>query len=217
MTFFTCNALKCISMSNQEYKKARPVIMNINIDEPSIYLSSILLNKCSGSCNDINDSYAKLCVPDVVKNINVKVFNLMLRANERRHIEWYETCKCKCRLDANICNNKQRQNKGKRGCEYKEMIDKGICHKGFIWNPSNWECECDKSFDLREYFHYKNCKCKKRLTNKLVEECSENINNNEMVDNGNDHKKVYNFGTIYIVLYVIAFLIIIGIRSAYFH
>ena len=49
-------------------------------------------------------------VPDVVKNINVKVFNIISRTNETRHTEWHETCKCKCRLDASVCNNKQRWN-----------------------------------------------------------------------------------------------------------
>ena len=43
--------------------------------------------------------YAKLCVLDTIKNINVKVFNLS-RINKARHVEWYKTCKCKCRLDA---------------------------------------------------------------------------------------------------------------------
>ena len=37
-----------------------------------------------------------------------------------------------------------------------------MCDKGFIWNPSNCECECDKSRDIREYLDYKNCKCKKK-------------------------------------------------------
>ena len=44
---------------------------------------------------------------NVVKNLIVKVFNLMSRTNETRHIEWYETCKCKCRLDGSVCNHKQ--------------------------------------------------------------------------------------------------------------
>ena len=50
-----------------------------------------------------------------------------------------------------------------------------MCDKGFIWNPRNWECECDKSCDVGEYLNYENCKCRKRLIDKLVEECSENI------------------------------------------
>ena len=110
--FFGCNlsnvnSLKCISMKNQEWK-VRPQIVNINSDELVFFPFSIKTSKCSGSCNDINDPQGKLCVSDVVKNINLKVFNLMSRTNEIRHIKWHETCKCKCRLDASVCNNKQR-------------------------------------------------------------------------------------------------------------
>ena len=111
---------------------------------------------------DSNDPYAKLCVPDVVKNLNAKVLNLISRTNETRHIEWHETCKCKCRLDASVCNNKQCWNEDKCRCECKELIDKGVCNKGFIWNPSNWECECDKSCDIGEYIDHENCKCIKK-------------------------------------------------------
>ena len=112
MMFFGCNVSnvnlsKCISMNNQECKIRREII-NISSNEPLFCPYSIKVNKCSGSCNNINDPYAKLCVPDVVKNLNIKVFNLMSRTNETRHIEWHETCKCKCRLDASVCNNKQR-------------------------------------------------------------------------------------------------------------
>ena len=55
------------------------------------------------------------------------------------------------------------------------MIDKGLCDTEFIWNPSNCECACDKSCDVGEYLDYQNCKCKKKLVDKLVEECIENI------------------------------------------
>ena len=50
----------------------------------------------------------KMCVPDVVKNLNVKVCDLMSRTNVTRRLKWQETCKRKCRLDASVCNNKQR-------------------------------------------------------------------------------------------------------------
>ena len=62
------------------------------------------------------------------------MFNLILRTNEIRHIEWHKTCKCKCRLDASVYNSKQRWNDDKCRCECKELIDKSICDKGFIWN-----------------------------------------------------------------------------------
>ena len=97
--------LNCISIINQACK-VRPEIINLNSDEPVFDPFSIETSKCSGSCNNINDPYAKICAPDVVKNLNVKVFNLMSRTNETRHIKWHETCKCKCRLDSSACNNK---------------------------------------------------------------------------------------------------------------
>ena len=97
-----------------------------------------------------NDPFSKFCVPDVVQSINLKVFNLMSRTNETRHITWHETCKCKCRIDVSVFNNKRRQNNDKYRCECKELIDKGICDKGFIWNLSICECECDTSCDVGE-------------------------------------------------------------------
>ena len=139
------------------------------------YPFSVKTSKCSGSCNNFNDLCAKLCVPDIIKILNVKVFNLMSRTNETRHIEWHEMSKCKCRLDASVCNNKQHWNGDKCRCECKQIIDKGLCEKGFIWNPSNCECECDKSCDAGEYLDYENCKCRKKLLDKLIEEYTENI------------------------------------------
>ena len=59
------------------------------------------------------------------------------------------------------------------------MIDECVCNKGFICNPSNCECLCYKSCEISEYLDYKNCKCKKRLSDKLVEECTENIEEQE--------------------------------------
>ena len=99
-------------MSNQACK-ARPQIINVNSNNPVFYHFSIKTSKCSDNCNNINDLYAKICIPDVAKDLNVKVFNLMSRTNETRHIEWHETCKCKCRLDAIVYNNKERWNNDK--------------------------------------------------------------------------------------------------------
>ena len=99
------------------------------------------------------------------------------------------------------------------------LIDKGIYDTRFIWNSSNYECECDKWYDVGEYLDYENCKCRKKLVHKLVEECGENINGNKMIYNEslNDYEKLINSCTIYIILFVIGFLIIIGISSAFIH
>ena len=157
-------------MSNQECK-TRPQVVKVNGDEPVFFPFSIETSKFSGSCNNINYRYAKICVPDVVKNVNVKVFNLMSRTNETIHIQWHETCKCECKFGSNACNNKQRWNKNKCRCECKELINKGLCDKGFIWNPSNCECECDKASDVRE----------KKLVDKLVDECTETVEEVKLV------------------------------------
>ena len=106
----------------------------------------------------------------------------MSRTNEARHIKWHKTCESRCTLDSSVSNNKQRCNEDKCICEFKELIDKGLCDKGFIWNPSNCEFECDKSCDVGECLDYKNGKCRKRMIDKLVEEYSKNINENETID-----------------------------------
>ena len=171
-----------------------------------------------------NDRYTKMCIPDVVKYLNVKGFNLMSRTNETRHLEWHETCKCKCRLDASVFNNKQRRNDDKCRCESKELIDKAICDKGFIWNPSNYKCKCDKSCDIDEYVDYEICKCRKKLVDKLVAECTENINEVKIAEitstelHSAGHENVYLCSyTICVILpyqsaleLVLTFLILVG-------
>ena len=93
------------------------------------------------------------------------------------------------------------------------MIDKGICDKGFIWNSSNCECECDKSCDVGEYLDNLNCKYRKRLANKLIEECTENFEEAKITGTTLfEHKnKCKSLCTIYVVLIVIVFTTCIGI------
>ena len=83
--FLNANSLNCVSMNNQECK-ARPKMIDTNANEPVFYLYSIKVNKCSVNCNNINNPYAKLYIPDVIKKINVRVFNLMSRINKTRQI-----------------------------------------------------------------------------------------------------------------------------------
>ena len=145
-TLTSTNSVSCISMNNQE----------------CFFPFSIKTRKCSGSCTSINNPYAKMCVPDVVKNLNVKAFNLMSRTNETRHIKLHETCKYKRRLDASVCNYKQLWNDAKYRFEYEELFDKCVFDKDFIWNTSHCECECDKLCDVGECLDYENCKCRKK-------------------------------------------------------
>ena len=190
--------LNCISMNNQECK-TRPQVVNVNSNNPIFHLFSIKTSKCSGNCNNINKPYAKICVPDVINDLNVKVFNLMSRTSETRFIEWHETCKCKCRLDRIVCNNKQRWNKNKCRCECNKLIDKGVCDKGFIWNPSNCECECDKACDISEYLDYQ-----------LLHACTETIEEVKLAkitlaENKSENK--YSPCTVNIILMIVVFTI----------
>ena len=96
------NALEWVSVINQKCM-SRPKIIETN---PVFYPLSIKVNKCRGDCSNINDPMARLCVPDIVKDMNIKVFNLLERINETRKIVWHETCKCVCRLTSAICNDR---------------------------------------------------------------------------------------------------------------
>ena len=83
-----------------------------------------------------------------------------------------------------------------------------MCDKGFIWNHSNCECECDKSCNIGEYLDYNNCKCRKKIIDKLIEEFSENIDENKMfynetldITSSSNNNKTSDFCIVYIVLF----------------
>ena len=200
------NALECISMKNQKCK-VRPKIVNINGNNPILYPFSVKINRCSGNCNNINDPYARICVFDTVKSFNVKVFNLMSRTNETRSTKWPKTCKCICRLNEIICNNKQRRNKDQCRCECKELID-----EGFIWNSSNCEYESDKSCNISQYLDYSDCKCKKRLIDPLIEKRIENNDETKIVNiTVKNENSSSNSCKVCIVLMTVVFTVFAGI------
>ena len=198
-------------MKNQECKVRSEIVDDIISSNPIFYPFSIKVNKCNGNCNNINNPYARICVPDTVKGLHVKVFNLTTFFNETRHIKWHESCKCVCRLDKIICNSKQRWNEDKCRCECKELIDKGKCDKRFIFNPSNCKCDCHKSCSVSEYLDYSNCKCRKNLVDPLVEECTENIEETKSVNITveNKNKDRCSFSIVYRVLFWIFFIFFI--------
>ena len=77
------NSLECMSMINKKCIP-RPKFFDVNTNDPVFYPYSIKINKYSGSCNNINNPYGKICIPDIIKKINVKVFNLISRINETK-------------------------------------------------------------------------------------------------------------------------------------
>ena len=85
--------IKCVSLSKHPCQ-ARPTIVNINSDETLFFLFTVSGKKCNESCNTIDDLYARVCLPNKVKNMNVTVFNLISGVNETRFLIRRESCKC---------------------------------------------------------------------------------------------------------------------------
>ena len=102
------NALECVSVINQKCMP-RPKILDVNegVGEALFYPYNVLANKCSVSCDTINNPMAKLCVPGIVKRVNMQVYNFLINLNETRNVLWHEICKCLCKLNLSVYNNKQ--------------------------------------------------------------------------------------------------------------
>ena len=138
----------------------------------------------------------------------------MTRNNEIILMKLHESCKSICRLDKIICNNKQKWNKDKCRCDCKKIIDKGVCNKGYAWNLSNCECKCYKVCDVGEHLDYKNCKCTKKLTDKLIDDCTETTEQTKLLNiTFNENENDYKCGSciVYIVLMIVVFTISTGI------
>ena len=201
-------SLECMSVVNQKCMP-RPKILDINPNEPLYYPYSLKINKCSGSCNYINHPFAKLCVPDITKNINIKLYNLLAQVNETRHVLWHETCKCICRLSSTVCNNKQIWNKNTCTCECNDnFVDKINCKEGYMWNPTTCSCECDLLCKQGQYLGYKNCVCKNILIDRVTELGSSFINE-KMVDVDENGVVIYEKdqgNNVYVALFYVALL-----------
>ena len=143
---------------------------------------SIKACKCSDSCNNINNPCVKLCVPDITKNLNVKVLNLVSGTNEARRIEQHETCKCKCRFKSSVYNNKQRWNDDKFRYKYKELIDKVCPIKDLFGILVIVRGNVINRVILVSIQTIKIVSVKKRLVDKLAEECAEDIDEIRLVE-----------------------------------
>ena len=171
------------------------------------YPYNVLVNKCSESCDTLDNPMAKLCVPNIIKRTNIKVYNFLMRFNETRNVLWHESCKCVCKLNSSVCNNKQIWNSDTCRCNCNEDFA-GImtCNKGYMWNPSTFESQCDTWSKPGQYLDHKNCICKKKLIGRVIEECTSIINetmiNNK--DNIDDDNAVWNIfiGLFSIVIFI---------------
>ena len=170
-----------------------------------------LVNKFSGSSDTINNPMAKLCVPGIVKRVNIQVYNFLMRLNETRSLLWHESCKCVCKSNSSVCNNKQICNGDTCRCDCNEDFASIInCTKEYTWNRSTCECQCDTWCKPGQYLDHKNCVCKNKLVGRLISECTSIINetmmNNSNYDNDNDYNAITY---VFIGLFSLLLLVII--------
>ena len=186
-------ALECVSVVNRKCMP-RPKILDVDegVGEALFQPYNVLVNKCSGSCNTLDDPMAKMCVPNIVKRVNMKVYNFLMRLKETRNVLSHESCKCVCRLNSSVCNSKQIWNSDICKCDCNEDFAGMMnCDKGYTWNPSTCACECDMWFKPGQYLDYKKCVCKNNLIDRVIAECSDIINETTM----NNKKNIANDNT----------------------
>ena len=131
----------CLLLKNQECTVRKVIIDNDYMTFPY----KIKVDKCIGSCNDKDNPYFKVCLPDSIKNISVKSFDLISRKTAFKSISFHQNCKCCCLLDEKVCNNLQKWNVNKCRCICLKIKDCGI---GYSWNVNNCRCEMKKLASL---------------------------------------------------------------------
>ena len=201
------NTLECLSLINRECIP-RPKILNVNegIGEALFYPYNMQVNKCNGSCDTLDNPMSKIYVPKIIKNVNMKVYNFLMRLNETRNVLWHESCKCVCKLISTVCNSKEIWNSNTCRCDCNEDFAVIInCNKGYTWNPSTCERQCDKWCKTEQYLDHKNCVCKIKLVGRLIEECTSVIN--ETMINNKDSSNNNTLRTVFIGLFSVAVLI----------
>ena len=199
--------LECVSVVNQKCMP-RPKILDVNevVGEALFYPYNVLVNECSGSWDTLDNPVAKLCVPNIIKRINMKVYNFLMRLNGTRNLLWHESCKCICKLNSSVCNNKQIWNSDTCRCDCNEDLTGIInCTKGYMWNPSTCKCQCDIWCKTGQYLDYKNCICKNKLIGRVIEECTSVINET-MMNNRNNINNDNTITYVFIGLFAVLFL-----------
>ena len=203
------NTLECLSLINQKCMP-RPKILNVNegIGKALFHRYNALVNKYSGSCDTLDNPMSKMCVPKIIKNVNIKVYNFLMRLNETRNVLWHESCKCVCILNSSVCNSKQIWNSDTCRCDCNEDFAGIInCTKGYMLNPSTCECQCNMWCKTGQYLDHKNCICKNKLVGRLTEGCTSVINetmmnNGDNIDNDNTVWKIF-IGLLSVVIFIV--------------
>ena len=198
--------------------------VNEGVGEALFYPYNVLVNTCSGSCNTLDNPMTKLCVLNVIKRVNMQVYNFLMRLNETRNVLWHESCKCICKLSSSVRNNKQIWNDDTCRCDCNEDFTGVVgCDKGYTWNPSTCQCQCDTCCKQGQYLDHKNWVCKIKLIGRVIEECTGVINetmiNNEddITNNNNNNNNNNNTYLILFIRFLIGFIVfLIGFIYYYY-
>ena len=131
-----------------------------------------------------------------------------MRLNETRSVLRHKSCKCVCKLNSSVCNNKQIWNRHTCRCDCNEDFASIInCTKGYTWNPSTCECQGDTWCKQGQYLDHKNCICKNKVIGRIIEECTcvineTMINNKDNIENDNTIRNIF-IGLFSIVMFAV--------------
>ena len=138
----------------------RPTLIGLNTDKLYYYPFIISLDRCDECCNnDVKDSFRRICVPIVIEDINLKVFNIIKGINKLKILWKNISFECRCKFGDRKWISKQKRNNDMYQCECKTRIS--VCEEDYAWNPSTSPCEYDKKWEIVEYL--KDCTCPKSL------------------------------------------------------
>ena len=184
----------CLLLKNQECKVRKVITDN----DYMTYPYKISVNRCIGSCNNKDNPYFKIWLPDSIKDISVKTFDLLSKKKVLKNISFHKNCKCGCLLDEKVCNNLQKWNKDK--CRY-ECLKIKKCAIGYSWNVNNCRCEMKKLAPLT--IETEECDVESK-TNKI-----KNVYDNKTIKKINDCKLFVAVS----VLFLCITIILIGIMT----
>ena len=129
------------------------------------------MNKCNWSCNTVEDPFGRVCIPNRLEYVNLKVFDMIKGINDLKALSKHISYECRCEFDGRKYNSRQKWNNYKYQCDYIKPIRHRACEEEYSWNLNTCACECDKDCNIGE--NLKNCGWTKNLVDDLVVTCDE--------------------------------------------
>ena len=114
-------AIQCVSMNNQPCA-ARPMLNDLNLDELHYCPFMSILDRCDGSCNTVEDPFGRICVPNKMKVVTLKVFQMITGVNKSKTLMKHISCDCECKFNGRRCMSKQKWTTGKCLFECKNPV-----------------------------------------------------------------------------------------------